>query len=49
MTLGYPSNHETSKNNHFVHKEIEKRPSKTKWGAVGRKLYFVIKHGDLFV
>ena len=45
MTLGYPSNNDTSRIIKLEHKGIEVRKGKPEWGAEPNKLYFVILHG----
>ena len=47
MTLGYPSNSDTSRILTLEHKGIEIRTGNPEWGAEPDKLYFVIKHGEI--
>lgn len=47
MTLGYPSNSDTSRIITLEHKGIEIRTGNPEWGAEPGKLYFVIKHGAI--
>jgi len=45
MTLGYPKSTDTKRIKRFVHDGIEARAGNPEWGAVGGRIYFVIKHG----
>lgn len=47
MTLGYPSNSDTSRIITLEHKGIEIRTGNPEWGAEPDKLYFVINHGAI--
>ena len=47
MTLGYPSNKDTSRILKLEHKGIEIRTGNPDLGAEPNKLYFVIKHGRI--
>lgn len=47
MTLGYPSNGDTSRILKLEHKGIEIRTGNPEWGAEPNKLYFVILHGAI--
>lgn len=47
MTLGYPKATDTSRILKIEHKGIEIRTGNPEWGAEERKLYFIIKHGEI--
>jgi hypothetical protein len=48
VTMGYPSRANASKRLYLNHLGIEVRTGKPEWGAEPDKLYFVIKHGDIY-
>lgn len=47
MLLGYPKLTDTERVIKLEHKGIEIREGNTEWGAEPKKLYFVIKHGQI--
>lgn len=48
MTLGYPKSTDTERIIKLEHKGIDIRTGNPDWGAIEGKLYFVIKHGEIF-